>query len=134
MNLSVMFVMSPAVLINAHRYGQANTCVQLCIWDCTRHSFGQKPIFNPWVDCLVSAFLFTKTSLMVCKSIAQLALQPLSSYLLVRLRLSIFIPFIVTCWGATLACMSAATDFKGLLIARFFVRSSSSHIYPFLLI
>lgn len=27
----------------------------------------------------------------------------------------------VTCWGATLAAMSAATNFKGLLIARFFV-------------
>ena len=27
----------------------------------------------------------------------------------------------VTCWGATLAVMSAATNFKGLLTARFFV-------------
>ncbi|KAF9460349.1 allantoate permease [Collybia nuda] len=53
--------------------------------------------------------------------IAQLTLQPLSSYLLVTFRLSIFVPFIVTCWGITLASMAAASNFKGLLIARFFL-------------
>ncbi|KAF8150960.1 major facilitator superfamily domain-containing protein [Crassisporium funariophilum] len=54
-------------------------------------------------------------------SIAQLVVQPLSAYLLVKLRLSIYVPVIVTCWGATLACMSAAHNFRGLLAARFFL-------------
>jgi hypothetical protein len=49
-------------------------------------------------------------------------LQPLSAYFLVKFRLSLYIPFVVTCWGATLACMSAARNFTGLLVGRFFVR------------
>uniref|UniRef100_A0A8H8CF61 Major facilitator superfamily (MFS) profile domain-containing protein n=1 Tax=Psilocybe cubensis TaxID=181762 RepID=A0A8H8CF61_PSICU len=53
--------------------------------------------------------------------IAQLVMQPLSSYLLVKFRLSIYVPLIVTCWGATLLCMTAAKNFVGLLIARFFL-------------
>ncbi|PPQ83496.1 hypothetical protein CVT25_006986 [Psilocybe cyanescens] len=53
--------------------------------------------------------------------IAQLVMQPLSAYLLVKFRLSIYVPVIVTCWGATLLCMAAARNFMGLLIARFFL-------------
>ncbi|KAF8629981.1 hypothetical protein AX17_005546 [Amanita inopinata Kibby_2008] len=53
--------------------------------------------------------------------IAEILCQPFSAYLLVRLRLSYYVPFIVACWGATLAGMAAATNFKGLLIARFFL-------------
>ncbi|KDR78640.1 hypothetical protein GALMADRAFT_1364881 [Galerina marginata CBS 339.88] len=54
-------------------------------------------------------------------SIAQLSMQPLSAYLLVRLRLSTYVPLIVTCWGATLACTAAAQGFPGLLCGRFFL-------------
>ncbi|KAF9568080.1 MFS general substrate transporter [Agrocybe pediades] len=35
--------------------------------------------------------------------------------------LSLYVPVIVTLWGMTLACMAAAKNFVGLLIARFFL-------------
>lgn len=53
--------------------------------------------------------------------VAQLLLQPLSAYLLVRFDVSIYIPILVICWGATLACMAAAQNFVGLLVSRFFL-------------
>ena len=42
-------------------------------------------------------------------------------YSLVKLRLSIYIPIMITCWGATLAITASATNFKGLLAGRFLV-------------
>ncbi|TFK73221.1 allantoate permease [Pluteus cervinus] len=62
--------------------------------------------------------------------VAQLFFQPLSAYFLVRLRLSLYVPFVVTCWGATLACMAAATNFDGLFILRFFLGGFESSILP----
>ncbi|KAJ2926966.1 hypothetical protein H1R20_g10133, partial [Candolleomyces eurysporus] len=53
--------------------------------------------------------------------IAQMALQPLSAYFLVKFKLSIYIPVLVMCWGSTLACMAAARNFPGLLVSRFFL-------------
>ncbi|PPQ69759.1 hypothetical protein CVT26_014034 [Gymnopilus dilepis] len=53
--------------------------------------------------------------------IAQLALQPLSAYFLVKFRLSIYVPSIVTAWGIALACSGAAKNFLGLLFGRFFL-------------
>ncbi|KAF8621982.1 hypothetical protein AX15_007340 [Amanita polypyramis BW_CC] len=60
--------------------------------------------------------------------IAEILCQPLSAYLLVRLRLSFYVPLMVTCWGATLAAMSAAANFKGLLVARFFLGGFESSV------
>ncbi|KAF9449741.1 MFS general substrate transporter [Macrolepiota fuliginosa MF-IS2] len=60
--------------------------------------------------------------------IAQLLLQPISAFFLVKFRLSIYIPCIVTCWGITLACMSAARGFVGLLIGRFFLGAFEASI------
>ncbi|CAA7267484.1 unnamed protein product [Cyclocybe aegerita] len=62
--------------------------------------------------------------------IAQVVAQPISAYILVRLRLSKYIPAIVTCWGATLACMAAAHNFRGLLAARFFLGACEASITP----
>ncbi|TEB31486.1 allantoate permease [Coprinellus micaceus] len=53
--------------------------------------------------------------------IAQLVLQPLSAFFLVRFRLSIYMPILVICWGTTLACMAAARNFTGLVVSRFFL-------------
>ncbi|KAF8193355.1 hypothetical protein BJ912DRAFT_238669 [Pholiota molesta] len=53
--------------------------------------------------------------------IAQLVCQPLSAFLLVKFRLSIYVPVLVTCWGVTLTCMAAARNFSGLLVSRFFL-------------
>lgn len=62
--------------------------------------------------------------------VAQLVLQPFSAYFLVKIRLSIYVPIIVTCWGATLAIMASATNFKGLLVARFFLGVFEASITP----
>lgn len=55
---------------------------------------------------------------------------PISSYILVRYRMSIIIPVLVTAWGAILACMAAGHNFPGLLVARFFLGAVESIIAP----
>jgi hypothetical protein len=53
--------------------------------------------------------------------VAQLVFQPLIAYLLVRLPIGKFAATMVLGWGAILCCMVAATTFKGLMAARFFL-------------
>lgn len=53
--------------------------------------------------------------------LAQLAAQPLVAYLLVKLPLGKFLAGTVFLWGTTLACMTAAKSFPGLLVARMFL-------------
>lgn len=53
--------------------------------------------------------------------VAQLVFQPLIAYLLVKLPIGKFAATMVLCWGAILCCMVAATTFKGLVAARFFL-------------
>lgn len=104
------------------RYGQADPRFFFRIRHRKGHTPRRKSIFSPWLYCIVGSNVpYLHMIVSLYPSIAQLLMQPLSSYLLVRLRLSFYVPFIVTCWGATLACMSAAVDFRGLLVARFFV-------------
>jgi hypothetical protein len=51
--------------------------------------------------------------------IAQLALQPLSAYLIVRLPVRALMPATVFCWGASLTGMAGARDYGGLVATRF---------------
>ncbi|KAJ7217865.1 MFS general substrate transporter [Mycena pura] len=53
--------------------------------------------------------------------VAQLIWQPVSSYLLVKLPISSYLFFHVLMWGVVVASTAAATDFKGLITARFFL-------------
>jgi len=53
--------------------------------------------------------------------VAQLIFQPLIAYLLVKLPIGKFAATMVLGWGAILCCMVAATTFKGLVAARFFL-------------
>jgi hypothetical protein len=53
--------------------------------------------------------------------VAQLIFQPLIAYLLVKLPIGKFAATMVLGWGAILCCMVAATTFKGLMAARFFL-------------
>jgi hypothetical protein len=53
--------------------------------------------------------------------IAQLVMQPIIAYFLVRLPTGKFAALMVVCWGVTLSCMTAANNFKGLLATRFFL-------------
>jgi len=53
--------------------------------------------------------------------IAQLVLQPLIAYFLVKLPTGKFAAAMVLCWGIVLSFMSVAKNFKGLLATRFFL-------------
>ncbi|KAI0593487.1 major facilitator superfamily transporter [Biscogniauxia sp. FL1348] len=62
--------------------------------------------------------------------LAQLVMQPLLAWLLVRLPIAKFTSVMVLCWGITLACMAAAHNFGGLLAARFFLGSFEASVAP----
>jgi len=53
--------------------------------------------------------------------IAQLVLQPVIAYFLVKLPTGKFAAAMVLCWGIVLSFMSVAKNFKGLLATRFFL-------------
>lgn len=62
--------------------------------------------------------------------VAQLVMQPLIAVALVKLPTGKFLGIMVLCWGAVLCCMVAATNFGGLLAARFFLGAFESSIAP----
>lgn len=53
--------------------------------------------------------------------IAQLAWQPFSSYLIVKVPHRILMPSLVLGWGIAQACMAACMNFRSLMAARFFL-------------
>jgi Major Facilitator Superfamily len=53
--------------------------------------------------------------------IAQLVMQPVIAYFLVKLPTGKFAACMVLCWGIVLSCMAVAKNFKGLLATRFFL-------------
>lgn len=53
--------------------------------------------------------------------IAQLAWQPFSSYLIVRVPHRILMPTLCLGWGIAQACMAACHNFRSLMAARFFL-------------
>lgn len=53
--------------------------------------------------------------------VAQLVMQPIIAYFLVKLPTGKFGAAMVLCWGIVLSCMAVAKDFKGLLVTRFFL-------------
>lgn len=53
--------------------------------------------------------------------IAQLVLQPVIAYFLVKLPTGKFAAVMVLCWGIVLSCMAAGRNFQGLLATRFFL-------------
>lgn len=52
-------------------------------------------------------------------SIATLAWQPFSAYLIVRVNPRILMTVNVFCWGTSAACMAAANGNASLLVTRF---------------
>jgi len=53
--------------------------------------------------------------------IAQLVLQPIIAYFLVKLPTGKFAAVMVLGWGIVLSCMAAGKNFQGLLATRFFL-------------
>ena len=62
--------------------------------------------------------------------LAQLIMQPVLAWLLIRLPIGKFSSAMVLCWGITLACMAAAHNFGGLLAARFLLGAFEASIAP----
>ena len=62
--------------------------------------------------------------------LAQLIMQPILAWLLIRLPIGKFSSTMVLCWGITLACMAAANNFGGLLAARFMLGAFEASIAP----
>lgn len=62
--------------------------------------------------------------------VAQLIWQPCSSYLLVKLPLSKYLFFHVLMWGVCVSTTAAATNFNGLITARFFLGLFEATVAP----
>lgn len=60
--------------------------------------------------------------------VAQLVMQPIVAYFLVKLPTGKFAAAMVLCWGIVLSCMALATNFKGLLATRFFLGAFEASI------
>lgn len=62
--------------------------------------------------------------------LAQLVMQPLVAFFLVKLPTGKFVACMVLGWGIVLCCMVAATNFVGLLIARMFLGGFEAAVAP----
>ncbi|KAF4620219.1 hypothetical protein G7Y89_g14601 [Cudoniella acicularis] len=62
--------------------------------------------------------------------VAQLVMQPIVAYFLVKLPTGRFAAVMVLCWGIVLSCMAVAKDFKGLLATRFFLGCFEASVAP----
>lgn len=62
--------------------------------------------------------------------IAQLVMQPVVAYFLVKLPTGKFAACMVLCWGVVLSCMAAAKTFKSLLATRFFLGCFEASVAP----
>lgn len=63
-------------------------------------------------------------------AIAQLAWQPFSSFLIVKVPHRILFPTLVFCWGAVQACMSASNSFGVLFATRFLLGLFEAGCFP----
>ncbi|RFU28736.1 hypothetical protein B7463_g7630, partial [Scytalidium lignicola] len=62
--------------------------------------------------------------------IAQLVMQPIIAYFLVKLPTGKFAGLMVCCWGIILSCMAGARTYKSLLATRFFLGAFEASVAP----
>ncbi|CAG8951359.1 hypothetical protein HYFRA_00007270 [Hymenoscyphus fraxineus] len=62
--------------------------------------------------------------------VAQLVMQPIIAFFLVKLPTGKFGATMVLCWGIVLSCMAVAKDFKGLLVTRLFLGCFEASVGP----
>lgn len=62
--------------------------------------------------------------------VAQLVVQPLVAYILIRAPIGKVCAAVVLGWGAVLCCMAAAHDFTGLIVTRFFLGAFEGFVAP----
>ncbi|KAL7414559.1 major facilitator superfamily domain-containing protein [Mrakia frigida] len=78
---------------------------------------GYGAIFGMRTDANLNAHQYSLIS--SCGYWAQLAWQPFSAWLIVRVPHRILMPVIVFCWGIATCGLAASTNFQGLLASRF---------------
>ncbi|KDE06602.1 hypothetical protein MVLG_03098 [Microbotryum lychnidis-dioicae p1A1 Lamole] len=61
---------------------------------------------------------------------AQLVMQPLAAYLLVKVPLRRFVPLIIFLWGVSLAGMAASKTYRAMLETRFFLGVFEAAVLP----
>ncbi|KAJ4347396.1 hypothetical protein N0V95_005493 [Ascochyta clinopodiicola] len=62
---------------------------------------------------------------------AQLAVQPLAAWILVKARYRIVLPVIITCWGISVAGgLAGSRSYAGLLASRFFLGAFEAAVVP----
>jgi len=62
---------------------------------------------------------------------AQLAVQPLAAWLLVKLRYRQVLPVIIICWGISVAAgLGGSRNYTGLLVSRFFLGAFEAAVVP----
>ncbi|SGY69993.1 BQ5605_C004g03088 [Microbotryum silenes-dioicae] len=61
---------------------------------------------------------------------AQLAMQPLAAYLLVKVQVRQFVPLIVLLWGVSLVGMAVSTNYRALLATRFLLGAFEAAVLP----
>lgn len=62
---------------------------------------------------------------------AQLAVQPLAAYVLVKARYRLVLPVIITCWGISVAGgLAGSRTYVGLLVSRFFLGAFEAAVIP----
>lgn len=62
---------------------------------------------------------------------AQLAVQPLAAWILVKLRYRHVLPVIIVCWGISVAGgLGASRNYTGLLVSRFFLGAFEAAVVP----
>jgi hypothetical protein len=64
--------------------------------------------------------------------VAQLVLQPVIAYFLVKLPTGKFTAVMVLCWGAVLSFMALARNFQGLMATRFFLGAFEAAVGEFI--
>lgn len=62
--------------------------------------------------------------------LAQLVSQPVIAYVLVKFPLGKFMAGTTLCWGISLTCMTAAHNFRGLLVSRLFLGLFEAGVAP----
>lgn len=60
--------------------------------------------------------------------VAQLVMQPVVAYFLVKMRIGKFTGVVVLLWGIVLCCMALAHNFQGLLATRFFLGAMEASV------
>lgn len=101
------------------RSSTSRSCVHVLLPDkaVTDIQLGYGNVFGLSVDTGLVGNQYSLVSTM--NAIAQLAWQPFSSYLIVRIPARNLMTFMVFAWGTAQACMAASTNFHALIATRF---------------